>query len=93
MFHIYGRCLRKLYVTIASRLNQGGAVLNTYLILILFIYLFKEGVEYVVEYLNLRHMKEAGLSVPSEFQGKMDEELMKKTTEYETEKTRFSFIS
>ena len=93
MFHIYGRCLRKLYVTIASRLNQGGAVLNTYLILILFIYLFKEGVEYVVEYLNLRHMKKAGLSVPSEFQGKMDEELMKKTTEYETEKTRFSFIS
>lgn len=67
--------------------------MNTYLILILFMYLFKEGVGYVVEYLNLRHMKRAGLSVPPEFQGKMDEELMKKTREYESEKTRFSFIS
>lgn len=56
-------------------------------------YLFKEGLEYLVEYLNLRHMKEAGLSIPPEFQGKMDEELMKKTREYESEKTRFSFIS
>lgn len=38
-------------------------------------------------------MKKAGLAVPPEFQGKMDEELMKKTSEYESEKTRFSFIS
>jgi len=93
MFHIYGRCLRKLYVTIASRINKGGTVLNTFLILILFIYLFKEVVEYVVEYLNLRHMKKAGLSIPPEFQGKMDGALMKKIREYESEKTRFSFIS
>jgi STE24 endopeptidase len=38
-------------------------------------------------------MRKAGLSVPCEFQGKMDEELMKKTREYESEKTRFGFIS
>jgi len=56
-------------------------------------YLFKEGVGYSVEYLNLRHMKKAGLSIPPEFQGKMDEGLMKKTREYESEKTRFSFVS
>jgi len=64
MFHIYGRCLRKLYVTIASRINKGGTVLNTFLIFILFIYLFKEVVEYVVEYLNLRHMKKAVFPFP-----------------------------
>ena len=47
-------------------------------------YLFKEGVEYLVEYRNLRHMKKAGLSIPPEFQGKMAEELMKKTREYDS---------
>ena len=56
-------------------------------------YLFKEGVGYFVEYLNFLHMKKAGLSIPPEFQGKMDEELMKKTRKYESEKTQFSFIS
>jgi len=38
-------------------------------------------------------MKKAGLSVPPEFQGKMAQDVMKKTREYESEKTRFSFIS
>lgn len=34
-----------------------------------------------------------GLSIPPEFEGKIDENLLKKTQEYEEEKTRFSFIS
>lgn len=34
-----------------------------------------------------------GLSIPPEFEGKIDENLLKKTQEYEGEKTRFSFIS
>jgi STE24 endopeptidase len=38
-------------------------------------------------------MKKFGLTVPSVFEGKIDEELLKKTVAYETEKTRFSFIS
>lgn len=38
-------------------------------------------------------MRKAGLSVPPEFGGKMDEGLLKKTRDYEAEKTRFSFIS
>jgi len=38
-------------------------------------------------------MKRFGLSVPPEFEGQIDEELLKKTQSYEAEKTRFSFIS
>jgi STE24 endopeptidase len=38
-------------------------------------------------------MKKAGLSVPTEFQGKIDESLLKKTLDYEADKTRFSFAS
>jgi STE24 endopeptidase len=38
-------------------------------------------------------MMRFGLSIPPEFEGKIDENLLKKTQEYEEEKTRFSFIS
>ncbi len=38
-------------------------------------------------------MKRFGLSVPPEFEGRIDEELLKKTQSYEAEKTCFSFIS
>jgi len=63
------------------------------LVLVLCIYILKEGFEYLLRYLNLRHMKKFGSLVPSEFKGKIDENLLKKIQEYETEKTRFSFIS
>jgi len=38
-------------------------------------------------------MKKFGLSVPSVLEGKIDIDLLKKTQAYETEKTRFGFIS
>ena len=38
-------------------------------------------------------MKRCGLSVPPEFEGMIDEPLLKKVQEYETEKTRCSFVS
>lgn len=38
-------------------------------------------------------MRKVGAIVPPEFEGKIDESLLKKTIDYETEKTRFSFIS
>jgi STE24 endopeptidase len=55
--------------------------------------LLKEGFEYLLRYLNFRHMKKFGLSVPSVLEGKIDIDLLKKTQAYETEKTRFGFIS
>lgn len=38
-------------------------------------------------------MRKTGVSIPPEFIAKIDESLLKKTMDYETEKTRFSFIS
>lgn len=38
-------------------------------------------------------MRKTGVSVPHEFEGKIDEFLLKKTIDYEAEKTRFSLIS
>jgi STE24 endopeptidase len=38
-------------------------------------------------------MKRCGLSIPPEFEGMIDEPLLKKVQEYETEKTRCSFVS
>lgn len=68
-------------------------MLSAYLVIILCLYIFKEAFEYLLLYLNLRHMKKAGAVVPPEFEGKIDEGLLKKTRDYEAEKTRFSFIS
>jgi STE24 endopeptidase len=67
--------------------------LDTYLIVILSLYILKEGFEYFLQYLNLAHGKRCGLAVPDEFQGAIDEHLLKKAQEYEREKTRFSFVS
>ena len=67
--------------------------MKIYAVIILFLYLFKEGFEYSMQYLNLRYMKRFGLSIPPEFEGQIDEGLLKKTQAYEVEKTRFSFIS
>lgn len=38
-------------------------------------------------------MKRRALSIPPEFKGMIDEQLLKKVQEYETEKTRYSFVS
>ena len=43
--------------------------------------------------MNLRYMKKFGLTVPRELEGKVDEDLLKKTQAYEVEKTGFSFFS
>jgi STE24 endopeptidase len=47
----------------------------------------------VLEYLNLRYMKKHGLTIPPEFKGEIDEDLLRKTQDYVAEKTRFGFIS
>lgn len=63
------------------------------MMLVLFLYILKEAFEYAVLYLNLRHMRRFASVIPPEFEGKIDEGLLKKTQEYEAEKTRFGFVS
>ncbi|MDQ7786107.1 MAG: M48 family metallopeptidase [Thermodesulfovibrionales bacterium] len=67
--------------------------MSAVLISILCLYLLREGFEYVLQYINLVHLKKHGMSVPSELMGTIDETLLQKTREYEAEKTRFSFFS
>ncbi|MDA8340537.1 MAG: M48 family metallopeptidase, partial [Nitrospiraceae bacterium] len=38
-------------------------------------------------------MRKAGATIPPEFEGKIDEALLKKTQEYEADKTKFGFVS
>ncbi|OGW20993.1 MAG: peptidase M48 [Nitrospirae bacterium GWB2_47_37] len=67
--------------------------MNPYFFLILCLYILKETFEYLVQYLNLKHMQKAGAKIPPEFEGRIDEALMKKTQEYEADKTKFGFVS
>src|SRR3990170_5637472 len=63
------------------------------LILVLILYILKEGFEYTVLYLNLRHMREHGSVIPPEFEGKTDKGLLKKTRDYEEEKAWLGIAS
>lgn len=63
------------------------------LILILILYILKEGFEYTVLYLNLRHMRDHGSVIPPEFEGKTDKGLLKKTRDYEEEKAWLGIAS
>jgi len=47
----------------------------------------------MLRYINLRYMKKHGLTIPIEFKGEIDEDLLRKTQDYVAEKTRFSFVS
>ncbi|MGD0281760.1 MAG: M48 family metallopeptidase [Dissulfurispiraceae bacterium] len=67
--------------------------LNYAFFLILFLYVFKEAFEYIVQYLNLRHMKRAGILVPPEFEGKIDALLLESVLDYERDKMLFGFVS
>ncbi|MCI4625952.1 MAG: M48 family metallopeptidase [Candidatus Magnetoovum sp. WYHC-5] len=63
------------------------------LIMIVILYIVKEGFEYWVDYLNLKHMKGRAHEVPTEFIGHIDRELLAKTQQYVIENTTFGFIS
>jgi len=70
-----------------------GGCLKAYLVFILCLYILKEAFEYLVQYLNLRHMRKSGATILPEFEGKVDEGLMKRIQEYEADKTIFGFVS
>jgi len=67
--------------------------LNPVFSLILFLYILKEAFQYIVQYLNLRHMRKAGIKIPPEFEGKVDERVLERMQAYERDKTLFGFIT
>ncbi|MEW6001862.1 MAG: M48 family metallopeptidase [Nitrospirota bacterium] len=64
-----------------------------WILFILCLYILKEGFEYLLRYLNLKHLKRFGSSIPPELEGQVDENLLIKIRNYEVEKTRFGFVS
>jgi STE24 endopeptidase len=61
--------------------------------LIFFLYVLKEAVQYIVQYLNLRRLMKAGTKIPQEFEGKVDERMLERVQAYERDKTVFGFIA
>ncbi|MEW6419686.1 MAG: M48 family metallopeptidase [Nitrospirota bacterium] len=46
----------------------------------------------MLKFLNLNHLKKYGTVIPSEFEGYVDKELLKKVMDYTVERTRFGFL-
>lgn len=67
--------------------------MKAYLLIIFFSYLSVTAFGYWLKVLNYRHVKKYGASIPPEFEGHIDAELLKKTSDYTVEKSRFSFIN
>ncbi len=66
--------------------------MQKYLVIILFSYLFVQGFEYWLKFMNLRYMKKRGNDIPPVFKGYIDEATLKKIHAYTIEKVSFSFI-
>ena len=66
--------------------------MQKYLLIILFSYLFVQGIEYWLKFMNLRYMKKCGKDIPPVFKGYIDEATLEKIHAYTIEKSSFSFI-
>ena len=66
--------------------------MQNYLLIILFSYLFVQGFEYWLKFINLRFMKKFGKDIPPVFKGYIDEATLKKIHAYTIEESSFSFI-
>jgi len=66
--------------------------MKTYLFIIFFSYLFVVLFGYWLKGLNLKHLKKYGATVPPEFEGHIDEELLRKTRDYTVENSKFSLV-
>lgn len=66
--------------------------MQRYLLIILFSYLFVQGIEYWLKFMNLRYMKNRGKDISPVFKGYIDEATLKKIHAYTIEKNSFSFI-
>lgn len=66
--------------------------MNIYLSFILAAYLLVVMFGYWLDWLNISHLKKHGTTVPPEFQGHIDQELLNRTRDYTVEHTRFDLV-
>ncbi len=66
--------------------------MEMYLIIILAAYVAVALFGYWLDYLNLSRMKKHGAVIPPEFEGQIDQALLRKTHQYNIEHTKFGFV-
>ncbi|MFA6566625.1 MAG: M48 family metallopeptidase [Victivallales bacterium] len=66
--------------------------MNTILIIILAAYAVVRAFDFLLDYLNYRHLKAFGHLIPEEFKGGIDAKQLKKTSDYTVDKMRFGLI-
>lgn len=62
------------------------------MLIILFSYIFVQGIEYWLKFINLRHMKRHGMNIPQGFEGYIDKAVLQKTHAYTIENNSLSFV-
>jgi STE24 endopeptidase len=67
--------------------------MEEYLIIIFIAYLLVVSFGYWLDYLNINYLKRYGSVIPPEFEGKIDDALLRRTNDYTVENTKFDFIS
>jgi STE24 endopeptidase len=67
--------------------------MNSYLIVILVIYVLIALFGYWLDHLNISHLKKYGANIPPEFEGQVDQAVLDKMRDYTVENTRFGIIS
>lgn len=67
--------------------------MNAEQFILLFVYLGTVTFSYYLKFLNLKYLWKHGASVPPEFEGHIDADLLKKTRDYTFEQSRFGYIS
>ncbi|MFA6293644.1 MAG: hypothetical protein WC637_17790, partial [Victivallales bacterium] len=66
--------------------------MNTLLIIILAAYAVVRAFDFILDYLNYRHLKSFGHLIPEEFSAAIDAEKLRKSSDYTVDKMRFGFI-
>ncbi len=62
------------------------------MIILFVLYLLVVAFGYLMKFLNLNHLKKHGHEIPPPFEGHIDEQLLKKTSDYTVEHGRFGYI-
>jgi len=66
--------------------------MTTWMMVLFITYVLIVAFSYWMKFLNLHHLKKYGQVVPKPFEGHIDEQLLKKTSEYTLEHSRFGYI-
>ncbi|MGB9736173.1 MAG: M48 family metallopeptidase [bacterium] len=82
----------KLDLDVVGHRKNNFSIINIvtmkeYTILILIVYIFVAALRYGLEYLKISYLKRYGNVVPAEFDGSIDQELLKKVNDYTMETT------